>query len=63
MNHGKEEAFHSKTLDNIRKYKFSLNPYESTSNNLQKVLCILVSYFHPESGQVVVEHLESIAVV
>lgn len=47
------------TLADLRSTQFSLNVDESTSNNLKKVLAILISYCSPKYGEVV-EHLASV---
>jgi len=63
MRFGLGETFLNKTLKNISECPYSLNMDESTSNNLMRVLCILVSYYCNDSQQVVVEHLASISVI
>ena len=47
----------------IRENKFSLNIDESTSSNLHRVLCVLVSYYCPVQKLVVVKHFTSISVI
>ena len=43
-----------KVADCMKKYPFSINIDECTSNNSQKVFSILVSYFDMEIGESVV---------
>ena len=43
----------------MKKYPFSINIDECTSNNSQKVFSILVSYFDIEIGESVAQHYES----
>ena len=63
MTHGLARTFHEETVENLKKYAFSLNLDEATSTSNKRVLAILVSYFHPASGRVVVEHLTSLELV
>ena len=58
---GLGKTFHERTIENMKKKHFSLNMDESFSSNDQKVLTILVSYFSDSDKQIVVEHLESVA--
>ena len=46
----------------MKKYPFSINIDEFTSNNSQKIFSILVSYFDIEIGESVVQH-ESISLI
>ena len=63
MRYGLAKTYHDKTLENIRNSFFSLNIDESTSNNLMRVLTILVSYFSLTEQSVVVEHLSSLSCI
>ena len=47
----------------MKKYSFSINIDECTSNNTQKVFSILVSYFDVEIEQSVVQHYESVSLI
>ncbi|XP_064653112.1 uncharacterized protein LOC135503467 [Lineus longissimus] len=48
------------TIEKIRKEKFSMNMDESTSENLKKVMEVLVSFYDNTAESVVVEHLASL---
>ncbi|KAH3837663.1 hypothetical protein DPMN_111064 [Dreissena polymorpha] len=61
MTYGLKRTFHIQTLKCIRAQTFSLN--KSTSNNHNKVLSVLVSYFPKTEGHVDVEHLAAIELV
>ena len=61
LKYGLAKTFHARTIENLKKTHFSLNMDESFSSNDQKVLTILVSYFSDSDNQIVVEHLESVA--
>ena len=51
-------------MKHLGKYPFSLNMDESTSTgNNKKVLATIVSYYNPELGKVVVEHLCSVELI
>lgn len=56
LNYGLAIYFHNKLDKELRKTFFSLNIDECTSNNLEKIVAILISYFSEEEGQIVVEH-------
>ena len=47
----------------MKKYPFSRNIDECSSNNNQNVFSILVSYFHIEIGKSVVEHYKSVHLI
>ena len=47
----------------MKKYPFSINIDECTSNNSQKILYILVSYLDIEIGESVVQHYESVSLI
>ena len=47
----------------MRSGPFSLNIDEATSNNLHKVLCVLVSRYSAPGKKVVVEHLASVSLI
>ena len=53
----------SKIVASMQSGYFSLNIDESTSNNLNRVLAVLVSYYSPAQKEVVVEHLTSVSIV
>ena len=63
MRYGLAKTYNDKTLDNIKNSFFSLNIDESTSNNLMRVLTILVSYFSATEQSIVVEHLSSLSCI
>ena len=47
----------------MKKYLFSINIDECTSNNSQQVFSILVSYFDIKIGESVIQHYESISLI
>ena len=47
----------------MKKYPFSINNDECTSNNSHKVFSILVSYFDTEIGASVVQHYTSVSLI
>ena len=57
--HGIGKFFQTTTIEKLKKYPFSLNVDESTSSNNRRVLTYLVSYYDPEEGKCMVEHLQS----
>ena len=63
LKHGLSVYVRKKIVDCMKKYPFSINIDECTSNNSQKVFRILVSYFDIEIGESVVQHYESISLV
>ncbi|KAL5008713.1 hypothetical protein ScPMuIL_014294 [Solemya velum] len=63
MTYGMGKTFTDETIEIIRQFPFSLNMDESTSNNLKRILTILVSYYNPVEGVVRVEHLKSVEVI
>lgn len=63
MVYGLGRTFSERTFTNIRKWAFSINVDESTSNSNKKVLSMLVSYYHEDLEKVVVEHLGSAEVM
>lgn len=62
MRLGLSNTFFNKTVNNLKKFKFSLNIDEATSSNRMRVSCILASYFSTEHNKIVVEHLISVNV-
>lgn len=54
---------HKTVVEKMKKYPFSINIDECTSNNNHKVFSILVSYFDEEEGMCKVEHYESISLI
>ena len=48
---GMAKTFHTETVSHLRQQYFSLNIDEATSNNHNRVLAVLVSYFSPESRE------------
>ena len=56
LKHGLSVHIRKKVVDCMKKYPFSINIDECTSNNSQKVFSILVSYFDIEIGESVVQH-------
>ena len=63
LKHGLSVHIRKKVVDCMKKYPFSINIDECTSNNSQKVLSILVSYFDIEIGESVAQHYESISLI
>ena len=47
----------------MKKYLFSINIDEFTSNNSQKVFSILISYLNIEIGESVLQYYESISLI
>lgn len=47
----------------MTKYHFSFNIDKYISNNIEKVFSIIVSYFGPEIGELVVQHYESASMI
>ena len=62
LKHGLSVHIRKKVVDCMKKYPFSINIDECTSNNSQKIFSILVSYFDTEIGESVVQH-ESISLI
>ena len=62
MRFGLAKTIHTRTITNMQNDHFSLNVDESTSNNLHRVLALLVSYYSPSLKEIIVEHLTSISV-
>ncbi|CAK6970465.1 uncharacterized protein LOC117537731 isoform X2 [Scomber scombrus] len=56
-------TYSERTFSNMRRFPFSLNLDESTSNNNKKFLSMLVCYYHEYLRKVMVEHLGSLEVV
>ena len=52
-----------KVVHCMKKYPFSINIDECTSNNSQKVFSIPVSYFDIEIGESVVKHYEPVSLI
>ena len=63
LKHGLSVYIRKKTVDSMKKYLFSINIDECTSNNSQQVFSILVSYFDIKIGESVVQHYESISLI
>lgn len=63
MRFGMAETIRSRTIANMQNGYFSLNIDELTSNNLQRVLAVLVSYSSSVQKEVAVEHLTSVSLV
>ena len=63
LKHGISVHISKKVVDCIKKYPFSVNIDECTSNSSHKVFTILVSYFYIEIGESVVQHYESISLI
>lgn len=63
ITHGMAKTFHEETIENMKKYAFSLNLDESTSTSNKRVLAVLVSFYSPASEKVVVEHLAALELV
>ena len=63
MKYGLAKTFQNSTINNIQQTFFSLNIDESTSNNLMRVLTILVSYYSETQKEIVVEHLSSLSCI
>ena len=63
LKHGFSVHIRKKVVDGMKKYPFSINIDECTSNISQKVFSILVSYFDIEIGESVVQHYESIRLI
>ena len=63
LKHGLSVHIRKKVVDCMKKYPFSINIDECTSNNSQKVFSILVSYFDIEIGESVVQHYQSISLI
>lgn len=63
MRFGVAKTFSDATIENLRKLHFSLNIDEATSTNNMRVLSLLCSYYSPDIGRVVIEHLTSLSVI
>ncbi|KAL2102116.1 hypothetical protein ACEWY4_001284 [Coilia grayii] len=63
MIHGLGRTYSERTFSNMRRFSFSLNIDESTSNNNKKVLSMLVCYYHNDLHKVMVEHLGSVEIL
>ena len=63
LKHGLSVHIRKKVVDCMKKYSFSVNIDECTSNSSQKVFSILVSDFDIEIGESVVQHYESISLI
>ena len=61
LNTGFQLMFVKEVVDCRKRYHFSINIDECTSNNSQKIFSILVSYFDIEIGESVVQHYESVS--
>lgn len=57
---GVAKTFEENLLEDLKKEKFSLNIDESTSNNNEKVVTVLVNYLRKD--RIVTEHLQSFSV-
>ena len=60
---GVAKTFSESMIYDLQTAFFSLNIDEATSQNLHKVLAVLVSYYSKEHKKVVVQHLDSISVI
>ncbi|CAC5390542.1 unnamed protein product [Mytilus coruscus] len=63
MRFGLGKTFQNELIEIMRTSYFSLNLDESTSNNYQKVLTILVSYYCPKLKEITVRHFKSLSFV
>ena len=63
LKHGLSVYFRKNVVDCMKKYPFSKNIDECTSNNSRKVFSILVSYFDTELGASVVQHYTSVSLI
>ena len=63
LKHGLSVYIRKKVFDCMKRCPFGINVDECTSNNSQKVLSILVSYFDIEIGESVGQHYESISLI
>ena len=63
LKHGVLVHICKKVVDCMKRYPFSINIDECTSNISQKVFSILVSYFDIEIGESVAQHYESISLI
>lgn len=61
MRYGLANTLLSEIIGKMKSGYFSLNIDESTSNNLMRVLSILVSYYSEEHQRVVIQHLTSVS--
>ena len=60
LKHGLSVYIRKNVVDCMKKYPFSINIDECTSNKSRKVYSILVSYFDTEIGVSVVHHYTSV---
>ena len=63
LKHGLSVYAHKNVVDCVKKYLFSINIDECTSDNSRKVFSILVSYFDTEIGTSVVQHYASVSLI
>ena len=63
LKHGLSIYIRKNVVDCMKKYPFSINNDECTSNNSHKVFSILVSYFGIEIGASVVQHYTSVSLI
>ena len=63
LKHGLSVYVRKNVVDCMKKYPFSINIDECTSNNSHKVFSILVSYFDTEIGASVVQHYTSVSLI
>ena len=63
LKHGLSVYIRKNVVDCMKKYTFSINIDEYTSNNSYKVFSILVSYFDTELGASVVQHYTSVSLI
>ena len=61
--HGLSVYVRKNVVDCMKKYPFSINIDECTSNSSLKVFSILVSYFDTEIGASVVQHYTSVSLI
>ena len=63
LKHGLSVHIRKKVVDCMKKYPFSINIDECTSNNSQQIFSIPVIYVDIEIGESVVQHYESISLI
>ena len=63
MRYGLAASFRLRTINILKKTKFSLNIDEATSSGTKRVLTILVNYVDPITNRLNLEHLGSLSLV
>lgn len=58
MHHGLSKTIAEETCENLQNVKFLLNIDEAASNNLKRILSILVSFFSPNCNRIIIKHLQ-----